>query len=134
MLALFGALHGAPPLLGVRPEAATGPWHGPLVDVTAQLVDLERASKILPVALQLLCLGLAAVALRATRADGWLDGRAVAAVVWVLAVAGWAAQRAFAEVAIPVSAGLLVVAVTAVLVRTARRGARVSAGKPRSGR
>lgn len=134
VLALFGALHGAPPLLGVRPEAATGPWHGPLVDVTAQLVDLERASKILPVALQLLCLGLAAVALRATRADGWLDGRAVAAVVWVLAVAGWAAQRAFAEVAIPVSAGLLVVAVTAVLVRTARRGARVSAGEPRSGR
>lgn len=134
VLALFGALHGAPPLLGVRPEAATGPWHGPLVDVTAQLVDLERASKILPVALQLLCLGLAAVALRATRADGWLDGRVVAAVVWVLAVAGWAAQRAFAEVAIPVSAGLLVVAVTAVLVRTARRGARVSAGEPRSGR
>lgn len=134
VLALFGALHGAPPLLGVRPEAAAGPWHGPLVDVTAQLVDLERASKILPVALQLLCLGLAAVALRATRADGWLDGRAVAAVVWVLAVAGWAAQRAFAEVAIPVSAGLLVVAVTAVLVRTARRGARVSAGEPRSGR
>lgn len=138
VLVLFGALHGAPPLLGVRPEAATGPWHGPLVDVTAQLVDLERASKILPVALQLLCLGLAAVALRATRADGWLDGRVVAGVVWVLAVVGWAAQRAFAEVAVPVSAGLLAVAVIAVLVRTARRAAprtaRTGAGRPRSGR
>ncbi|TFI29657.1 lipopolysaccharide biosynthesis protein [Streptomyces sp. 4R-3d] len=138
VLVLFGALHGAPPLLGVRPETAAGPWHGPLVDLTAQLVDLERASKILPVALQLLCLGLAAVALRASRADGWLDGRVVAAVVWVLAVAGWAAQRAFAEVAVPVSGGLLVVAAIAVLVRTARRGAgrtaSGAAGNHRSGR
>lgn len=138
VLVLFGALHGAPPLLGVRPEAAAGPWHRPLVDLLAQLMDLERASEILPVALQLLCLGLAAVMLRASRANGWLDGRVVAAVVWVLAVVGWAAQRAFAEVAVPVSVGLLVVAVTAVLVRTARRtarrGARTAGGNPRSGR
>ncbi|MGW6507768.1 hypothetical protein ACWGCP_09505, partial [Streptomyces niveus] len=83
-------------------------------------------------------LGLTAVALCATRADGWLDGRVVAAVVWVLAVVGWAAQRAFAEVAVPVSGGLLVVAVIAVLVRTARRRARLrgrtDAGNHRSGR
>lgn len=130
VLVLFGALHGAPPLLGVRPEAAAGPWHRPLVDVLAQLIDLQRASEILPVALQLLSLGLAAVALGASRANGWLDGRVVAAVVWVLAVVGWAAQRAFAEVAVPVSAGLLVVAVIAVLVRTARRIAAVGPVSP----
>lgn len=138
VLALFGALHGAPPLLGVRPEGASGPWHRPLVDALARLVDLERASVILPVALQLLCLGLAAVALRASRAYGWLDGRAVASAVWVLAVAGWAAQRAFAEMAVPVTAGLLGIAVLALLVRTARRSARrragAATGKTRSGR
>ncbi|MET9551523.1 lipopolysaccharide biosynthesis protein [Streptomyces sp. NPDC006645] len=138
VLALFGALHGVPPLLGVRPEAAAGPWHRPLVDATARLMDLERAAQILPVALQLLCLGLAAVALRASRANGWLDGRIVAAAVWVLAVAGWAAQRVFAEFAVPVSGVLLAISVLAVLVRTARRradrAARASGETPRSGR
>lgn len=118
--ALFGALHGAPPLLGVRPEAVSGPWHRPVTDALTQLPLQERALEVLPVALQLLCLALAAVALRAAR----VDGRAVAAVIWFLTVAGWSAQRAFAAVAIPVSAGLLAVAVTAVLARIAARGSR----------
>lgn len=126
-LVLFGALHGAPALLGVRPDAASGPWHRPLVDALAALTGEARAPELLPVVLQLLCLGLAAVALRASRPRGWLDGRAVGAAVWVLAVAGWAAQRAFAGVAVPVCAGLLAVAATAVLVH-------ITAGGTRSGR
>ncbi|MFC8828052.1 lipopolysaccharide biosynthesis protein [Streptomyces sp. NPDC057137] len=120
LLALFGALHGAPPLLGVRPEAASGLWHRPLVDALTQLLDREGALELLPVALQLLCLGLAAVVLRTAGADG----RIVAAAVWILAVAGWSAQRAFASVAVPVSAGLLAVAVAAVLARIAARRSR----------
>ncbi|MFI6083674.1 lipopolysaccharide biosynthesis protein [Streptomyces sp. NPDC051217] len=120
VLALFGALHGAPALLGVPPEAVSGPWHRPLTDALARLTGEAPAFEILPVALQLLCLGLAAVVLRAAR----VDGRAVAAVIWSLAVAGWSAQHAFAAVAVPVSAGLLTVAVAAALVRIATRGSR----------
>lgn len=118
--ALFGALHGAPPLLGVRPEAASGPWHRPAADVLAQLTHREMALEILPVLLQLLCLGLAALALRAAGADG----RAVAAVVWVLAMAGWSAQSTFAALAVPVSLGLLAVAIGTILVRIAAKRAR----------
>ncbi|GGK09435.1 hypothetical protein GCM10011583_46780 [Streptomyces camponoticapitis] len=122
LLALFGALHGAPALLGVRPEEVSGPWHRPLTDALAQLVGEARALVLLPVALQLLCLGLAAVALRASRGrgGGGLDGRAVATAVWCLAVVGWSAQGAFATVAVPVTIGLLVAAVTAVLSRITR--------------
>lgn len=120
LLALFGALHGVPPLLGVRPEAVSGPWHRPVLDVFDELASQERVLESAPVALQLLCLGLAAAVLRAAR----VDGRAVAAVSWILVVAGWSAQHAFAAVAVPVSAGLLAVAVTAVLVRIATRGSR----------
>ncbi|WP_381797854.1 lipopolysaccharide biosynthesis protein [Streptomyces niveus] len=122
-LTLFGALHGVPPLLGVRPEAASGPWHRPAADALARLTCSAQAPELLPVVLQLLCLGLAAVVLRVSYAMGRLDGRVVAAAVWVLAVCGWAAQRAFAAVAVPVSAGLLVLAVTAVLARVAARAA-----------
>ncbi|MFD9870923.1 lipopolysaccharide biosynthesis protein [Streptomyces niveus] len=122
-LALFAALHGVPPLLGVRPEAVSGPWHRPVTDSLAQLTGPARAPELLPVVLQLLCLGLAAVVLRVSCAKGRLDGRVVAAAVWVLAVCGWAAQRAFAAVAVPVSAGLLALAVTAVLVHVAARAA-----------
>ncbi|WP_330175485.1 lipopolysaccharide biosynthesis protein [Streptomyces sp. NBC_01498] len=144
-LALFGALHGAPALLGVRPPALAGPGHRPLVDALAQLPWPEKVLDrlpttlpisgsldppgllpvllplLLPVLLQVLCLGSAAVVLRAAR----LDGRVVASVVWVLAVAGWAAQRAFADVAVPVSLGLLGLAATAVL-------ARITIGKSRT--
>ncbi|MET4923368.1 lipopolysaccharide biosynthesis protein [Streptomyces sp. PSRA5] len=124
LLVLFGALHGAPPLLGVRPEEVSGPWHRPVADALAQLTGQARAWELLPVVLQLLCLGLAAVALRASRGRGRMDGRAVAAAVWLLAVAGWSAQRLFATVAVPVSVGLLAVAATALLARTAARGSR----------
>ncbi|MFB8352778.1 lipopolysaccharide biosynthesis protein [Streptomyces niveus] len=122
-LALFAVLHGVPPLLGVRPEAVSGPWHRPVADALAQLTGPARAPELLPVVLQLLCLGLAAVVLRVSCAKGRLDGRVVAAAVWVLAVCGWAAQRAFAAVAVPVSAGLLALAVTAVLAHLAARPA-----------
>ncbi|MFE3251475.1 lipopolysaccharide biosynthesis protein [Streptomyces sp. NPDC059209] len=123
LLTLFGALHGVPRLLGVRPEAASGPWHRPVADALAQLTGQARAPEILPVVLQLLCLGLAALVLRVSFAKGRVDGRVVAAVVWVLAVCGWAAQRAFATVAVPVSAGLVALAITAVLARFAAREA-----------
>ncbi|MFD6990614.1 lipopolysaccharide biosynthesis protein [Streptomyces sp. NPDC059943] len=122
-LTLFGALHGMPPLLGVRPDAASGPWHRPVADALAQLTGQARALELLPVVLQLLCLGLAAVVLRVSYAKGRVDGRIVGAAVWVLVVCGWAAQRAFAAVAVPLSAGLLALAVTAVLVRVAARAA-----------
>ncbi|WP_405621961.1 lipopolysaccharide biosynthesis protein [Streptomyces sp. NBC_01508] len=125
LLVLFGALHGVPPLLGVRPEAASGPWHRPVADALAELTGRTTALEILPVVLQLLCLGSAAVALRALRAEGRrTDGRGVAVGVWVLVVVGWSAQRAFAAVAVPVSLGLLALAVTAVLVRIAARKSR----------
>ncbi|MFD3521405.1 lipopolysaccharide biosynthesis protein [Streptomyces sp. NPDC058653] len=117
LLATFGALHGAPVLLGVRPEALSGPWHRPLTDAFSDALtrstDRTSASELLPVALQLLCLGLLAVVLRAAGADG----RAVAAALWCLTVVGWWAQGAFAAVAVPVTGGLLAVAATAVLVR-----------------
>ncbi|QHY95900.1 hypothetical protein SSPS47_12305 [Streptomyces sp. S4.7] len=119
-LALFGALHGVPPLLGVQPEAASGPWHRPVADALAQLTGPALAPELLPVVLQLLCLGMAAVVLRVSHAKGPLDGRVVSAAVWVLVVCGWAAQRAFAAVAVPVTTGLLALALTALLARIAR--------------
>lgn len=119
--ALFGALHGLPLLLGVRPEEVSGPWHRPVVDALARLTGEARAAELLPVVLQLLCLGLAAVVIRGPYAGRRVDGRVVAAAVWVLAVCGWAAQGAFAAVAVPVSAGLSALVVTALLARTATR-------------
>ncbi|MFD3481923.1 lipopolysaccharide biosynthesis protein [Streptomyces sp. NPDC058665] len=120
LLALFTALHGAPVLLGVRPEAVSGPWHRPVTEAIAQLTGQALALELLPGVLHLLCLGLAAVALRASFANGRLEGRAVATAVWCLAVALWSAQGVFATVAVPVTLGLLAVAATAVLARILR--------------
>ncbi|QIQ07059.1 lipopolysaccharide biosynthesis protein [Streptomyces liangshanensis] len=125
LLISFASLHAAPPLLGVRPDRAAGPWHGPVADVLTDAVghlhlpsgggafgrdDVLRA---LPVALQLLCLGLAALALWAVRADG----RVVAGVLWVLVITGWAAQQAFAAAPVPVFLGVAGVAGVALAVR-----------------
>ncbi|MFF2523608.1 lipopolysaccharide biosynthesis protein [Streptomyces liangshanensis] len=125
LLISFGSLHAAPPLLGVRPDRASGPWHGPVADVLTGAVghvhlpagggalgrdDVLRA---LPVGLQLLCLGLTALTLWAVRADG----RVVAGVLWVLVITGWAAQQAFAAAPVPVFVGVAGVAGVALAVR-----------------
>ncbi|MGW6739650.1 lipopolysaccharide biosynthesis protein [Streptomyces sp. NPDC055025] len=110
-LITFAALHSAPPLLGVPPDRASGPWHALVADLP------DAALRALPIALQLLCLGLAAVTLWALGTDG----RITAGAVWVLAVAGWAAQHPFATVALPVTAGLCAVTASALAVRPRTR-------------
>ncbi|MFE3599987.1 lipopolysaccharide biosynthesis protein [Streptomyces sp. NPDC059142] len=119
-LIIFAALHTAPPLLGVRPDRASGLWHRQVADALAGMAGpagRDGVLRALPVVLQLLCLALVALTLWALRADG----RAVSGVVWVLAVAGWSAQDPFAAVALPVFLGLLVVAAVALLVRRSQR-------------
>ncbi|WSJ48010.1 lipopolysaccharide biosynthesis protein [Streptomyces sp. NBC_01317] len=122
LLISFASLHSAPPLLGVQPDRASGLWHGPVVDVLADLLDLyvgggrfdrDDVLRALPVALQLLCLGLAALALWAVRADG----RVTAGVLWVLVITGWAAQQPFAAAPVPVFVGLAGVAGATLAVR-----------------
>ncbi|MFE4828948.1 lipopolysaccharide biosynthesis protein [Streptomyces sp. NPDC056672] len=110
-LITFAALHSAPPLLGVPPDRASGPWHALVADLP------DAALRALPIALQLLCLGLTAVTLWALRTDG----RITAGVVWMLTVAAWAAQHPFATVALPVTAGLCAVTASALAVRPRRR-------------
>ncbi|MFE4372348.1 lipopolysaccharide biosynthesis protein [Streptomyces sp. NPDC056835] len=116
-LATFAALHSAPVLLGVRPDRASGPWHEPVAGLLTGLLDgvwdADGVLRGLPVALQLLSLGLAAVTLRALGTDA----RVTAGAVWVLAVAGWAGQKQFAAVALPVSLGVCAPAALALVVR-----------------
>ncbi|WP_406151944.1 lipopolysaccharide biosynthesis protein [Streptomyces sp. NBC_01012] len=116
LLLTVGALHSAPLLLGVRPAAASREWHGTLADFLAGAVGMDSPAGVLralPFALQLLCLALCAVLLRTAGADG----RATAALVWVLAVAGWVAQDAFASAALPVFLGLFAATAVAYGVR-----------------
>ncbi|MEV0963357.1 lipopolysaccharide biosynthesis protein [Streptomyces sp. NPDC049910] len=122
LLTFAGALHSAPALLGVRPPPVSGPGHEVLAELLTGPVGiggLAEVRAVLPPLLQLLCLGLAATALRALGTPG----RTTAAAVWVLAVAGWAAQGAFAAAALPVSAGFLAVAVAALVHRRTGPGA-----------
>ncbi|MEU1214665.1 lipopolysaccharide biosynthesis protein [Streptomyces sp. NPDC005790] len=105
LLVTVAALHSAPLILGIRPAAASREWHGTLAGFLAGAAGLDSPAAVLralPFALQLLCLALAAVLLRTAGAH-W---RVTAAVVWVLGVAGWAAQDAFAEAGLPVFVGL----------------------------
>ncbi|MDX3851438.1 lipopolysaccharide biosynthesis protein [Streptomyces sp. AK02-01A] len=125
VLLTFAALHTAPPLLGVRPDRVSGRWHEPVADLLAALAGpagSDALLRALPVVLQLLCLGLAAVILWALRTDG----RIIAAVVWALAVSGWAARDPFAAAALPLSLGLglglAVVAAGALCLRRYRGG------------
>ncbi|MBD0746560.1 hypothetical protein BG418_33555 [Streptomyces sp. CBMA152] len=107
------ALHTAPLILGVRPDPLAGPWHGPLTRLLTDVAGLDSpagAERSLPIALQVLCLALIAVTLIALGAH-W---RLTSVLVWVLAVAGWAAQEAFAGAALPVFVGLCAVAAVAV--------------------
>nr|WP_228447603.1 lipopolysaccharide biosynthesis protein [Streptomyces paludis] len=135
-LLTFAALHSAPLLIGVRPDPLSGRWHGPVADAVTRLADWAAGMRAdlgagqaatgaagaadrdavlcaLPVALQLLCLLLVALALWAVRTDG----RLAASVLWVLVVAGWAAQGLFASAAVPVALALLAVASAALAVR-----------------
>ncbi|MFJ6855427.1 lipopolysaccharide biosynthesis protein [Streptomyces sp. NPDC091271] len=116
LLVTVAALHSAPLLLGVRPPAASREWHGTLAGFLAGVPGAappDAVLRALPFALQLLCLALAAVLLRTAGAH-W---RVTAAAVWVLAVAGWAAQDAFATAGLPVLWGLLSATAVAYGVR-----------------
>ncbi|WP_137988984.1 lipopolysaccharide biosynthesis protein [Streptomyces vilmorinianum] len=108
LLATFLALHTAPPLLGIRPDAVTGPGS------TLAPAGLREA---LPIVLQAVCLALAAVLLRALGASV----RVTACAVWVLVWAGWAAQHAFAAAPLPVLLGACGATMTAVAARGLRR-------------
>ncbi|MFG2329309.1 lipopolysaccharide biosynthesis protein [Streptomyces sp. NPDC048604] len=100
LLATFLALHTAPWLLGVPPE----PLSGPGADVLARLLAAapEATPRVAPLVLQALCLLLVAVLLRALG----LSERLTACAVWALVWAGWAAQGAFAGIALPVFLGV----------------------------
>ncbi|MFD4722008.1 lipopolysaccharide biosynthesis protein [Streptomyces sp. NPDC058423] len=122
LLTTAAALHTAPALLGVRPAPAAGPGHEALADLLTGLAGSARTADVLtvlPPVLQSVCLGLAATALWALR----VPGRITAGTVWVLAVAGWAAQGAFAAAALPVSAAFLAAAAVALGFRRTGRGA-----------
>ncbi|MCP3820518.1 lipopolysaccharide biosynthesis protein [Streptomyces sp. A3M-1-3] len=100
------ALHTAPLFLGVLPDRVAGPGQEALTAFLAGVAGLDGTdgvARVLPVFLQLLCLGLAAETLRALGTH-W---RITAGLVWVQAVAGWAAQQAFAAAALPVFLGFL---------------------------
>ncbi|MCT9091862.1 lipopolysaccharide biosynthesis protein [Streptomyces sp. ASQP_92] len=114
------ALHTAPVILGVPPDPLSGPWHAPLTRFLAETAGLatpEAVERWLPPVLQVLCLALVTVALRALGAH-W---RVTAVAVWTLAVSAWAAQHAFAGVGVPVFVGLCGVTGGAVGCR-GRRG------------
>ncbi|MFJ8310657.1 MULTISPECIES: lipopolysaccharide biosynthesis protein [unclassified Streptomyces] len=109
-------LHTAPVILGVQPVAVSGPWHAQLARFlaeTAGFADRSGVERWLPTALQLLCLALATVTLRALGTH-W---RITSVVVWVLAVAGWAAQQTFAAIALPVFTGLCATTAAALVHR-----------------
>ncbi|MFI1175121.1 lipopolysaccharide biosynthesis protein [Streptomyces melanogenes] len=110
------ALHTAPLILGVQPDRLAGPWHAALTRLLTSVAGLSSPTgveRVLPTALQVLCLALAAVTLIALGTH-W---RVTAVVVWVLAVAGWAGQAGFASVAVPVFVGLCLAAGGALLRR-----------------
>ncbi|MGW2561436.1 lipopolysaccharide biosynthesis protein [Streptomyces sp. NPDC001514] len=120
LLATFAALHTAPLLLGIRPEPAGGAWLGALADLLADVAGLDSPRgvlAVLPAVLQLLCLALAAVSMHAVGAPA----RLTAGAVWVLAVAGWAAQDAVAAAALPVFTSSFATAVASLAYRRFRR-------------
>ncbi|MFJ8753611.1 lipopolysaccharide biosynthesis protein [Streptomyces sp. NPDC102441] len=116
LLVTVAALHSAPLFLGVRPDAASPEWHGALARVLTGAAGLSSPAAVeraLPFALQLLCLAAAAVLLRTAGAH-W---RVTAAALWVLGVAGWVAQDAFATAGLPVFLGLFAATAVAYGVR-----------------
>ena len=120
LLVTVAALHTAPLLLGIRPEPAGGSLLASFADFLAAAAGLDSPSGVLsalPVAIQLLCLGLTAAALRSLGASG----RVTAGVVWLLAVAGWAAQDAVAASAQPVLGGFVALYATTTTWAAIRR-------------
>ncbi|MFD7442414.1 lipopolysaccharide biosynthesis protein [Streptomyces sp. NPDC059909] len=116
LLATVAALHSAPLLLGIRPEPAGGAWLGALADLLADVAGLDSPKgvlAVLPAVLQLLCLALAAVSMHAVGAPE----RLTAGAMWVLAVAGWAAQDAVAAAALPVFTSSVATAVASLAYR-----------------
>ncbi|MGW1883207.1 lipopolysaccharide biosynthesis protein [Streptomyces sp. NPDC001970] len=116
LLTTFAALHSAPPLLGISPQPAGGAWLGALADLLADVAGLDGPKgvlAVLPAVLQLLCLALAAVSMHAVGAPE----RLTAGAVWVLAVAGWAAQDAVATAALPVFTSAFATAVASLAYR-----------------
>ncbi|WP_455358954.1 lipopolysaccharide biosynthesis protein [Streptomyces sp. SYSU K21746] len=133
VLVTTAALHTAPLFLGVLPDRVAGPGHEALAGFLDAVAGVAGAGgppgaavveRALPVVLQLLCLALAARTLRTAGAH-W---RITAGLVWVLAVAGWAAQQAFAAAALPVLLGFLGMYAATAAGRTVRR--RVSGAGP----
>ncbi|MEV6649413.1 lipopolysaccharide biosynthesis protein [Streptomyces sp. NPDC051219] len=130
LVATTAALHTAPLLLGTLPDPAAGPGHKALTAFVAGAAGLDGAggtegvARVLPVVLQLLCLALAAETLRTLDAH-W---RITAGTVWVLAVGGWAAQQAFAAVALPVFLGFLGLYAATAAGRAVRRRRVTGAG------
>ncbi|WP_329121784.1 lipopolysaccharide biosynthesis protein [Streptomyces sp. NBC_01465] len=113
LLVTMAALHTAPLFVGIRPHPAPERWHGTLASFFADVAGLDSSAgvlRVMPVALQLLCLGLVAVLMGALGAH-W---RITASAVWALAVVGWAAQDVFAVAGMPVF--LALGAVTAVVL------------------
>ncbi|WUT87579.1 lipopolysaccharide biosynthesis protein [Streptomyces melanogenes] len=99
------ALHTAPLILGVRPDRLAGPWHSALTRLLTSVAGLDSPTgveRVLPTALQVLCLALVALTL-ITLGTHW---RLTSVAVWVLAVAGWAGQAVFAGVGVPVFVGV----------------------------
>ncbi|MEU2155777.1 lipopolysaccharide biosynthesis protein [Streptomyces sp. NPDC019396] len=134
LLTTVAALHTAPPLLGVRPRPAHGPWLESLglLDSFDSLESLPRGDvlAVLPFVLQLLCLGLVALSLAAVA----VPARFTAGALWVLAVVGWAAQDAFAAAPLPMSLGCAAVTVVSLAYRTLRGGVSGSGRAVRSSR
>ncbi|MFF0445511.1 lipopolysaccharide biosynthesis protein [Streptomyces sp. NPDC004609] len=113
LVVTVAALYTGPLLLGLHLDQAGDAWTRALGDFLAAAAGLDSPSSILralPVVLQVLCLALAAVTLRKLGANE----QVTAVVVWVLAVAGWAAQDAMAAGALPVFAGFATVYAVAV--------------------
>ncbi|GAA1348808.1 lipopolysaccharide biosynthesis protein [Streptomyces beijiangensis] len=120
LLVTMAALHTAPLLVGIGPHPAAEHWHGAPASFFAEAAGMDSPAgvlRVMPVALQLLCLGLVAVLMRSLGAH-W---RITASAVWVLTVAGWAAQGVFAVAGIPVFLALFAVT-GAVLAMQRYRG------------
>jgi O-antigen/teichoic acid export membrane protein len=120
LVATVAALYTGPLLLGLPLEQAGDSWTRALGGFLADAAGLDSPSSILralPVVLQVLCLGLAAITLRLLG----VGEQVTAVTAWVLAITGWAAQDAMATAALPVFAGFAAV-YGAVWVWAARTG------------
>ncbi|WUL62557.1 lipopolysaccharide biosynthesis protein [Streptomyces sp. NBC_00344] len=117
LLTTLTALHTASWFHGPAAHPVSAPWHGApaFLSGTAGPGSRDVVLRALPVALQLLCLGLLAVTLRSPGTH-W---RVTAVVMWTAGVAGWVGREVFAAVGGWIVLGLL--ALAAVTVAAGRR-------------